>query len=154
MKPGLGVRVYFMVYQMTAEEHKYLASLRKEKDAFERLIKERGVSTQPVREDYVTKLPQTMLLPIHEKQRAASDVGEAIIKTISSRVAGGRTELSTEESRVRPSSCWHFGAHSVDSATGYCRHARVSVDASIPLTRFKDGHRPRNTHSWGLYPDS
>lgn len=35
-----------MVYQMTAEEHKYLASLRKEKDAFERLIKERGVSTQ------------------------------------------------------------------------------------------------------------
>ena len=44
--PGLGVRVYFMVYQTTAEEHKYLASLRKEKDAFERLIKERGVSTQ------------------------------------------------------------------------------------------------------------
>ncbi|KAI9511512.1 hypothetical protein F5148DRAFT_1171066 [Russula earlei] len=68
--PGLGVRVYFMVYQMTAEEHKYLASLRKEKDAFERLIKERG----------------TMLLPIHEKKRAASDVGEAIIKTISTRV--------------------------------------------------------------------
>lgn len=82
--PGLGVRVYFMVYQMTAEEHKYLASLRKEKDAFERLIKERG----------------TMLLPIHENQRAGSDVGEAIIKTISSRVAGGRKELSTEAARV------------------------------------------------------
>jgi DNA excision repair protein ERCC-4 len=46
--PGLGVRVYFMIYQMTAEEHKYLASLRKEKDSFERLIRERGVSTQPV----------------------------------------------------------------------------------------------------------
>lgn len=44
-----------------------------------------------------------MLLPIHEKQRAASDVGEAIIKTISSRVAGGRQELCTEESRVSPS---------------------------------------------------
>jgi DNA excision repair protein ERCC-4 len=42
--PGLAVRVYFMVYQMTAEEHKYLASLRKEKDAFEKLIRERGVS--------------------------------------------------------------------------------------------------------------
>jgi len=103
LNPGLGVRLYFMIYQMTAEEHKYLASLRKEKDAFERLIKERGVSTQPVREDDVTKPSQTMLLPIHEKQRAASDVGEAIIKTISSRVAGGRKELSTEESRVRPS---------------------------------------------------
>ncbi len=47
--PGLGVRVYFMVYQMTAEEHKYLASLRKEKDAFEKLIKERGVSTHQLR---------------------------------------------------------------------------------------------------------
>ena len=44
--PRLAVRVYFMVYQMTAEEHKYLASLRNEKDAFERLIKERGVSVQ------------------------------------------------------------------------------------------------------------
>lgn len=84
LNPGYAVRVYFMVYQMTTEEHKYLASLRKEKDAFERLIKERG----------------TMLLPIHENNRAASDVGEAIIKTISSRVAGGRIELSAEESRV------------------------------------------------------
>ncbi|KAI0300476.1 hypothetical protein B0F90DRAFT_1810368 [Multifurca ochricompacta] len=82
--PGLAVRVYFMIYQMTAEEHKYLASLRKEKSAFERLIKERG----------------TMLLPIHENHRAASDVGEAIIKTISSRVAGGQKELSAEQSRV------------------------------------------------------
>lgn len=84
LNPGLAVRVYFMVYQMTTEEHKYLASLRKEKDAFERLIKERG----------------TMLLPIRESNRAASDVGEAIIKTISSRVAGGRIELSMEQSRV------------------------------------------------------
>jgi DNA excision repair protein ERCC-4 len=47
-----------------------------------------------------------MLLPIHENQRAGSDVGEVIIKTISSRIAGGRTELSTEESRVRLS-CQH-----------------------------------------------
>jgi DNA excision repair protein ERCC-4 len=43
-----------------------------------------------------------MLLPIHETHRVASDMGEAIIKTISSRVAGGRTELSTEQSRVQP----------------------------------------------------
>ena len=46
-----------------------------------------------------------MLLPIRESNRAASDVGEAIIKTISSRVAGGRIELSTEQSRVGPSPC-------------------------------------------------
>lgn len=42
--PGLGVRVYFMVYQVSCEEHKYLAGIRREKESFERLIKERGVS--------------------------------------------------------------------------------------------------------------
>jgi DNA excision repair protein ERCC-4 len=41
--PGLGVRVYFMLYNTSCEEHKYLAGLRKEKDSFERLIRERGV---------------------------------------------------------------------------------------------------------------
>jgi DNA excision repair protein ERCC-4 len=41
--PGMGVRVYFMVYQLSCEEHKYLAGLRREKESFEKLIKERGV---------------------------------------------------------------------------------------------------------------
>ena len=40
---GLSLRVYFMLYQSSCEEHKYLAGLRKEKDSFESLIKERGV---------------------------------------------------------------------------------------------------------------
>jgi DNA excision repair protein ERCC-4 len=41
--PGLNVRVYFMVWQLSCEEHKFLAGQRREKDAFERLIRERGV---------------------------------------------------------------------------------------------------------------
>ena len=41
--PGLGVRVYLMIYNLSFEEAKYLAGVRKEKDAFERIIKERGV---------------------------------------------------------------------------------------------------------------
>lgn len=41
--PGLGVRVYLMIYNLSYEEAKYLAGVRKEKDAFERIIKERGV---------------------------------------------------------------------------------------------------------------
>ncbi|KAI0056711.1 hypothetical protein BV25DRAFT_1976751 [Artomyces pyxidatus] len=82
--PGLGVRVYFMVYQTTSEEHKYLAGLRKEKDSFERLIKERG----------------SMLLPLYEDHRAGSEAGDALIKTISTRIAGGRKEVSTDPSRV------------------------------------------------------
>jgi DNA excision repair protein ERCC-4 len=43
--PGLGVRVYHMLYSDSCEEHKYLAGIRREKDSFERLIKERGVSS-------------------------------------------------------------------------------------------------------------
>jgi DNA excision repair protein ERCC-4 len=42
--PGLGVRVYFMMYADSVEEQRYLSGLRKEKDAFERLIREKGVS--------------------------------------------------------------------------------------------------------------
>lgn len=42
--PGLGVRVYLLVYNLSCEEAKYLAGVRKEKDSFEKIIKERGVS--------------------------------------------------------------------------------------------------------------
>ncbi|KIM83728.1 hypothetical protein PILCRDRAFT_97161 [Piloderma croceum F 1598] len=82
--PGLSVRVYFMVYQMSCEEHKYLAGIRREKESFERLIKERG----------------SMLLPVMDERTAGASVGDAIIKTISSRIAGGRKELNKEPSRV------------------------------------------------------
>ncbi|KAI0321403.1 hypothetical protein OF83DRAFT_1168456 [Amylostereum chailletii] len=81
--PGLGVRVYFMLYQMSCEEHKYLAGLRREKESFERLIKERG----------------SMLMPIYE-DRTTPGTSDAVIKTISTRIAGGRKEVSTEPSRV------------------------------------------------------
>ncbi|KAJ3925851.1 MAG: hypothetical protein NXY57DRAFT_906565 [Lentinula lateritia] len=80
--PGLPVRVYHMVYADSCEEHKYLAGIRREKDSFERLIKERG----------------SMLLPIIEDQRTAES--DAIIKTISSRVAGGRRALNLVPSQV------------------------------------------------------
>jgi hypothetical protein len=33
-----------MVYANSCEEHRYLAAIRKEKESFERLVKERGVS--------------------------------------------------------------------------------------------------------------
>ncbi|KAI0916475.1 hypothetical protein AcV5_002963 [Taiwanofungus camphoratus] len=81
--PGLGVRVYFMMYRLSCEEGKYLTGLRREKESFERLIKERG----------------SMLMPIMEERRAGG-TGEALIKTISSRIAGGRKDVSTEPSRV------------------------------------------------------
>ncbi|KAI0794969.1 hypothetical protein C8Q75DRAFT_748299 [Abortiporus biennis] len=80
--PGLGVRVYLLVYNFSCEEAKYLAGVRREKDAFERLIRERG----------------SMLMPILEERRSEST--DSLIKTISSRIAGGRKEINTEPSRV------------------------------------------------------
>ena len=43
-QPGLAVRVYFLMYKDSVEEQRYLASIRKEKDAFEKLIREKAVS--------------------------------------------------------------------------------------------------------------
>ncbi|KAK0189016.1 hypothetical protein F5146DRAFT_1057602 [Armillaria mellea] len=81
--PGLSVRVYHMVYADSCEEHKYLAGIRREKESFERLIRERG----------------SMLLPILEDPKRTSSSDE-IIKTISTRVAGGRRELNKDPSKV------------------------------------------------------
>ena len=43
LEPGSGFRVHFMLYKLRCEEGKYLRNLRREKESFERLIKERGV---------------------------------------------------------------------------------------------------------------
>ena len=37
------IRVYFLLYDSSVEEQKYLTALRKEKDAFHQLIKQRAV---------------------------------------------------------------------------------------------------------------
>jgi len=40
--PGIPLRVYFMMYEKSIEEQKYLSSLRREKNAFESLIKQKA----------------------------------------------------------------------------------------------------------------
>ena len=41
--PGLPLRMYFLMYEECSEEHKYLLGLRREKNAFTRLIEEHAV---------------------------------------------------------------------------------------------------------------
>lgn len=96
---GLSVRVYHMVYANTCEEHKYLAGIRREKESFERLIRERGVRFHAGSscKDLRTLL-QNMLMPIYGDPRLESN--DAVIKTISSRIAGGQQKLNAEPSRV------------------------------------------------------
>lgn len=80
--PGIPVKVYFMLYSDSVEEQRYLAGLRKEKDAFERLIREKA----------------TMLLPITGDPRAPP-IYESRARTVSTRNAGGGV-ASSEPPRV------------------------------------------------------
>ncbi len=51
------VKVYFLMYSNSVEEQAYLTSLRREKEAFEFLIKEKGSLVLPdmVDEDFQTE---------------------------------------------------------------------------------------------------
>ncbi|EJD34490.1 hypothetical protein AURDEDRAFT_188995 [Auricularia subglabra TFB-10046 SS5] len=82
LSPGLAVRVYFMLYEKSAEEVKYLTAIRKEKDCFERLIKERG----------------SMLMVLGEDVRPSR--GDLMIKTLSTRIAGGGKVVETTPPQV------------------------------------------------------
>jgi hypothetical protein len=85
-----------MIYHNCCEEHKYLAGIRREKESFERLIKERGVCCV----FFMFFLADAYF---GHTVHAITDLGrgeDAVIKTISSCIAGGRRELSSEPSRV------------------------------------------------------
>ncbi|KAG9087354.1 hypothetical protein FS749_002971, partial [Ceratobasidium sp. UAMH 11750] len=81
--PGLAVRVYFVTYSKTVEEHKFLAGQRREKNAFESLIKEKG----------------SMVLTLEDPRRGLGP-SDSITRTISSRIAGGGIrEINAEPPR-------------------------------------------------------
>ncbi|CAL1710551.1 unnamed protein product [Somion occarium] len=80
--PGLAVRIYLLIYNNSCEEAKYLAGVRREKESFERLIKERG----------------SMLNPILEQRRSGDT--ESLMKVVSSRIAGGRKDVTMEPAKV------------------------------------------------------
>ena len=74
------VRVYFMYYGGSVEEQRYLSAVRKEKDAFTRLINEKG------------KMTITMTL-----DGAATDPQEQFLRTVNTRIAGGGRLAATSE---------------------------------------------------------
>ena len=75
------VRVYFLYYGGSVEEQRYLSSVRREKDAFTKLIKER--STMSV----------VMTLDAH----GIEDPQEAFLRTINTRIAGGGRLAATAQ---------------------------------------------------------
>ncbi|KAK2783868.1 hypothetical protein FQN53_008930 [Emmonsiellopsis sp. PD_33] len=66
------VRVYFLYYGGSVEEQRYLSAVRREKDAFAKLIKERG----------------SMALTLTHDQ-SLSDPQEQFLRTVNTRIAGG-----------------------------------------------------------------
>uniref|UniRef100_A0A665TJL1 DNA repair endonuclease XPF n=1 Tax=Echeneis naucrates TaxID=173247 RepID=A0A665TJL1_ECHNA len=87
-RPGLALRVYFLIYGGSTEEQKYLTALSKEKKAFEHLIREKA----------------TMVIPEEREGREDTNLDlarnlEPANATTNTRKAGGQ-EQPKEPSRV------------------------------------------------------
>lgn len=75
------VRVYFMYYGGSVEEQRYLSSVRREKDAFTKLIKERA----------------SMSLVMTVDPHGLEDPQEAFLRTVNTRIAGGGRLAATAQ---------------------------------------------------------
>jgi DNA excision repair protein ERCC-4 len=82
-----------MMWDTSAEEDKYLAEVRREKESFEKLIKERAVSPSCIQLADLFTTCQSMVLVLQEKPNPGQDRTEAMIRNISSRNAGGRATV-------------------------------------------------------------
>ncbi|KAL7621303.1 DNA repair protein RAD16 [Parahypoxylon ruwenzoriense] len=75
------VRVYFMFYGGSVEEQRYLAAVRREKDAFTKIIKERA------------SMSVVMTVDAH----GVEDPQEAFLRTVNTRIAGGGRLAATAQ---------------------------------------------------------
>merc|ERR1712225_213756 len=75
------VRVYFLYYGGSVEEQRYLSSVRREKDAFTRLIKEKS----------------SMSVVMTQDAHGIEDPEDAFLRTINTRTAGGGRLAATAQ---------------------------------------------------------
>lgn len=75
------VRVYFLYYSGSVEEQRYLSMVRREKDAFTKLIKERA----------------SMSVVMTVDARGVEDPQEAFLRTVNTRIAGGGRLAATAQ---------------------------------------------------------
>ena len=73
-------RVYFMYYGESVEEKRYLSAVRREKDAFSKLIRERGNMAMTIGQEAANLDPQ-----------------ESFLRTVNTRIAGGGKLAATVE---------------------------------------------------------
>ncbi|KAH8803184.1 hypothetical protein F5884DRAFT_499083 [Xylogone sp. PMI_703] len=75
------VRVYFLYYGNSVEEQRYLSSVRREKDSFTKLIKEKA----------------SMSIVMTTDAHGIEDPQEAFLRTVNTRIAGGGRLAATAE---------------------------------------------------------
>lgn len=86
------------MYKDSVEEQRYLSEIRREKDAFVRLIEEKGVSGAPLSTNLPTLLTdrfepfQSMAIP-HEAEYRPGDEQPDLLRTVNTRI-GGKKALS------------------------------------------------------------
>ncbi|PWN35969.1 uncharacterized protein FA14DRAFT_146072 [Meira miltonrushii] len=82
---GVEMRIYFLMYADSVEEQRYLSQIRREKECFERFIREKA----------------NMALPLQADGSAANSTAEErSLRAINSRLAGGQLSATNEQPRV------------------------------------------------------
>lgn len=107
--PELNVKPYFLMYSESVEEQKYLSNVRREKESFEKLIRENS----------------TMVIPLEVEARPGDNTQGQLVQSISSRQAGGRmlkvgmpkVVVDVREFRSSLPSLLHAGNFTVEPTT-------------------------------------
>ncbi len=92
------IRVYFMYYGGSVEEQRYLSAVRREKDAFTKLIREKGVSPY-----VLSNFTRSLLMRLQNMavtltlDGAVPDPQEQFLRTVNTRIAGGGRLAATSE---------------------------------------------------------
>ncbi|KAI8825717.1 uncharacterized protein EV422DRAFT_563548 [Fimicolochytrium jonesii] len=84
LNPSMNLNVYFMVYEDSVEEQRFLSGIRKEKSAFEKLIREKSI----------------MAIPIDQDGRIARDPEEEFWRKLDTRLAGGQRIPAEQKNQV------------------------------------------------------
>jgi hypothetical protein len=99
------------------------------------------------------QLLQSMMIILVE-DRKEKTTNDAILKTISTRVAGGRREINTEPSRVSGTSTISLVFMFLYVNLGCCGYARVSFNFTIVSACLWVVGDPCDSDSWGLCLDA
>lgn len=88
-RPGTSLRVYFIMYNGSIEEQRFLTMLRKEKNAFENLIRQKAEMVIPEERQGKTEIARSMI-------RDSSKANESV----NTRRAGGQVKLNDKNKSI------------------------------------------------------